>query len=68
MRASALAFQRGRGEAAARAAKARAWLPRCPVLARRGSLSLPAATRRIGRHAREPVGGRHRRFGSEVPA
>jgi hypothetical protein len=67
MRAIALAFQCGRGEAAVEAAQACADAPRCPEVARRGGLCFPAATRLIRRRTREPIGGQRRPFGSEVP-
>jgi hypothetical protein len=68
MRAIALAFQCGRGDAVVEASRACAGAPRRPEVARRGGLSLPAATRLLRRRRREPIGGQRRPFGSEVPA
>jgi hypothetical protein len=68
MRAIALAFQWGPGDAVVKASQACAGAPRCPEVESRGALCFPAATCLLWWRAREPIGGLRCRFGSEVPA
>jgi len=68
MRAIALAFQWGRGEALVKASQACAGASRCPEVESRGASSFPAAMRLLWWRTREPIGGLRCRFGLEVPA